>query len=353
MMNITENYMRRCLELAQLGVGFVAPNPMVGAVLVHGERIIGEGYHQKYGASHAEVNCINSVKKADQHLVSASTLYVSLEPCAHFGKTPPCSQLIIKHQIPKVVIACRDPFAEVNGKGIAQLKAAGIEVLESVLEKEALGLNKQFILFHQQKRPYIILKWAETANGKIARLDDQRLMISNEFVNRLVHQWRSETAAIMVGTNTAKKDNPKLDTRLWTGPNPIRMVIDNKLELSADLNLLDGTIPTIVWNGFKNEDQKNLHFKQLDPLNEFIPQILSESYKLGIQSILVEGGAKLLQSFIDTGFWDEVRVIKNESMILETNIDSLDAPKLLAEKWLKTTYMLNNSISYYQKKGDL
>jgi diaminohydroxyphosphoribosylaminopyrimidine deaminase / 5-amino-6-(5-phosphoribosylamino)uracil reductase len=242
------------------------------------------------------------------------------------------------------------PFAEVNGKGIAALKAAAVEVVVGVLEQEALELNKHFIRFHQEKRPYIILKWAETANGKIARIDGDRLMISNEFTNRLVHQWRTETAAIMVGTNTAKKDNPRLDARLWIGANPIRMLIDKRLELSSDLNLMDASIPTIVWNFVKNQDLPNLSMKKLDPSLAILPQIMHASYEQGIQSILVEGGAKLLQSFIDAELWDEARVIKNESIYLDDKIASLDAPTLTKEILMKTKIILNDSINYYQKK---
>ena len=345
--------MRRCLELAQLGAGHVAPNPMVGAVLVHNNNIIGEGYHEKYGAAHAEVNCLNNVKATDQHLISTATLYVSLEPCAHFGKTPPCTNLIIQKKIPKLVIACRDPFKEVNGKGIAQLKDAGVEVTEGVLENEALALNKRFILFHQQKRPYIILKWAETANGKMALLCDERLMISNEFTNRIVHQWRSEVSAILVGTNTAKKDNPILDNRLWKNAPPIRMVIDRNLKLASNLHLMDGSIPTIVWNELKNEVQQQLGFIQLKPGKDLMPQILEASYHAGIQSILVEGGAKLLQSLIDNGNWNEARIIKNESLHLDTRLASLDAPVLTREKWMYSKKIFTDQIHYYQKKGDL
>src|SRR5688572_15474429 len=200
--------MYRCLQLAEQAAGYTAPNPMVGAVLVHGQRIIGEGYHKLYGQPHAEVNCVNSVAAADQHLMAESIMYVSLEPCAHFGKTPPCSDLIIEKKIPHVVIGCRDPFKQVNGKGIEKLQAAGVQVTVGVLEKEAASLNKRFIHFHTAHRPYIILKWAETADGKIAQEDFSRILISNELTNRLVHKWRSEEASILVGTNTARHDDP-------------------------------------------------------------------------------------------------------------------------------------------------
>src|SRR5258706_6298419 len=245
--------MRRCLELATLGAGNVAPNPMVGAVLVYHGRIIGEGYHQKYGEAHAEPNSIASVKEEDRKLISQSTMYVSLEPCVHFGKTPPCADLIIKHKIPKVVIGCRDPFKEVNGRGIEKLKAAGVETEPGVLEKECKELNKRFFTFHTKHRPYIILKWAQTANGKMSGQGRDRLYISNEFTNRLVHKWRSEEAAILVGTNTALLDDPQLTTRLWTGNNLVRMVIDMDLKLPSSLRLFDDEASTIIFNTIKHD----------------------------------------------------------------------------------------------------
>ncbi|HJW16280.1 MAG TPA: bifunctional diaminohydroxyphosphoribosylaminopyrimidine deaminase/5-amino-6-(5-phosphoribosylamino)uracil reductase RibD, partial [Flavisolibacter sp.] len=249
-----EKYMARCLQLAQLGAGNVAPNPMVGAVLVYNDAIIGEGYHEKYGAAHAEVNCINSVIDGERHLISQSTLYVSLEPCAHFGKTPPCADLIVKLKIPKVVIGCRDPFVQVDGKGIEKLLAAGVEVTTGILEKECKELNKLFFTFHTLHRPYIILKWAQTSDGKIAyptlrkksSSPVSRLFITNAYTNRLVHKWRSEQMAILVGTNTAMHDDPSLNTRLWPGNSPVRLVIDKELALPPGLKLFDGSIPTIV-----------------------------------------------------------------------------------------------------------
>ena len=218
--------MQRCIELAQLGAGTVAPNPLVGAVLVYNERIIGEGYHQQFGQAHAEVNCISAVAEADRELISLSTLYVSLEPCAHFGKTPPCTDLIIAHKIPTVVIGCRDPFKEVDGKGIEKLLAAAVEIVHPFMEAACRELNKRFFTFHTKQRPYIILKWAQTDNGIIGHSDHSRLLISNDFTNRLVHKWRSEEAGIMVGTNTALFDNPSLGNRLWNGAQPVRLVVD-------------------------------------------------------------------------------------------------------------------------------
>ena len=270
--------MWRCLELARLGGGYTAPNPMVGAVLVYEDRVIGEGYHQVYGQAHAEVNCVNSVAAEDVPLISRSTLYVSLEPCAHFGKTPPCADLIIRMRIPRVVVGCRDPFPQVNGKGIEKLLAAGVEVRVGVLEEECMELNRRFFTFNTLHRPYIVLKWAQSANGRIAGAKlawrrhgcgswragggvggwealgegvGERVLISNEYTNRLVHKWRSEEAAILVGTRTALADDPSLTVRLWSGPDPVRLVIDKELVLPASLQLFDGKVRTIVFNMVK------------------------------------------------------------------------------------------------------
>ena len=339
-----QTYMNRCLELARLGAGNVAPNPMVGAVLVYDERIIGEGYHQKYGEPHAEVNCINSVNKANVHLIERSTLYISLEPCAHYGKTPPCSELIIVKKIPNVVVGCRDSYEEVAGKGIENLKAAGINVTVGILEKECLELNKRFFTFYEQKRPYIILKWAQSNNHKIANADFSRVLISNDETNRLVHKWRSEEAAILVGTNTALHDNPSLTTRLWQGNNPIRLVIDMDLKLSTSLNLFNHQAKTIVFNKIKEEQGENLSYYKLNDKENIVAQILEALYKLKIQSVIVEGGTKTLQSFIDNNFWDEARVISNHQLQIENGIH---APDLKNEYMVCEQKIMNNIISYY------
>ncbi|MBD0369183.1 MAG: bifunctional diaminohydroxyphosphoribosylaminopyrimidine deaminase/5-amino-6-(5-phosphoribosylamino)uracil reductase RibD [Flavisolibacter sp.] len=319
--------MHRCLQLAQLGQGSVAPNPMVGAVLMHEDRIIGEGYHQQFGQAHAEVNAINAVPSADKHLISSATLYVSLEPCAHFGKTPPCADLIIDRKIPKVVIGCRDPFFLVAGKGIEKLQAAGVDVQTGILEKECRGLNKRFFTFHTQHRPYIILKWAQTGDGKMAapsqpppvgeerNAPQKRLFISNALTNRLVHKWRSEEMAILIGTNTALLDNPELTTRLWPGSNPVRLVVDMDLRLPQSLKLFSGAVKTIVFNKWKHEDGDISYYQVTDDVN-LVHQISNALYQLKIQSVMVEGGARLLQSFIDEGWWDEARVITNQSLII-------------------------------------
>ena len=312
--------MLRCLELAQLGAGAVAPNPMVGAMLVHNDNIIGEGYHQQFGQAHAEVNCINSVSDENKHLIAASTLYVSLEPCSHFGKTPPCTDLIIEKKIPTVVIGCKDSYGEVDGKGIAKLKAAGINVITGILEKESLDLNKRFFTFHRHQRPYIILKWAQSRDKKIAGSSGERVFISNDHTNRLVHKWRSEEAAIMVGTNTALLDDPALTTRLWPGRDPIRLVIDMDMKLPASLKLFDGRARTIVFNSQRNEEGEMVSYYKVDKGERMLQQILNALYKLKVQSLIVEGGAKLLQSFIDEGLWDEARVISNMELTIGNGI---------------------------------
>ncbi|MEP7141340.1 MAG: bifunctional diaminohydroxyphosphoribosylaminopyrimidine deaminase/5-amino-6-(5-phosphoribosylamino)uracil reductase RibD [Ferruginibacter sp.] len=340
-----ETYMHRCIELAKLGEGSVAPNPMVGAVLVHNDQIIGEGYHRLYGQAHAEVNCINSVSEENIYLVEKSTLYVSLEPCAHFGKTPPCADLIIKKNIPVVVIACRDNYEQVNGRGIQKLQAAGIEVITPVLEKDALELNKRFFTFHNQRRPYIILKWAQTANQKIARNDYSRLFISNEITNREVHKWRSQEASILVGTTTALQDDPSLTTRLWPGNNPVRMVVDKELKLPPTLHLFDGTVKTIVFNTIRQKDMGQvLHYK-ISNEKSFITQILAALYELKIQSVLVEGGATLLQSFIDENYWDEARIITNMELEIPAG---KKAPLLLNAERVSTKKILTDTIHYYK-----
>lgn len=339
--------MHRCIELARLGSGYVAPNPMVGAMLVHEEKIIGEGFHQQYGGPHAEVNCINSVKKEDKGKILSSVLYVSLEPCSHFGKTPPCTDLIIANQIPEVVIGCRDPFKEVDGKGIEKLKAAGIKVIDGILEKECQQLNKRFFTFHTKHRPYIILKWAETADGKIAGDGANRLLISNEQTNRLIHKWRSQEASILVGTKTALVDDPELTTRNWNGPSPVRLVIDMDLKLPLTLKIFNDRQRTIIFNTIKHEEQDHLIYYQVTEDVNLVHQIVNALYQMKIQSVLVEGGARLLQSFIDEEMWDEARIIKNEELIINKG---LAAPELLLQDAKQEMTILNDSIKVYQNE---
>ena len=318
---------------------------MVGAVLVYNNRIIGEGYHMQYGQAHAEVNCINAVADADKELIPKSTLYVSLEPCAHFGKTPPCTDLIIAKKIPIVIIGCRDPFKEVNGKGVEKLLAAGIEVILPVLEAACKELNKRFFTFHTQHRPYIILKWAQTGNGIIGNEDHSRLLISNEFSNRLVHKWRSEEAAILAGTNTALFDNPSLTTRLWKGNNPVRLVVDMDLRLPSSLQLFDGSVRTIVFNSLKHEEDNNLLYYQVTKEVSIVHQVCNALYQLHIQSVLVEGGAQLLQSFINENMYDEAIVITNTDL---QTANGIPAPLSSNMQLQDTIQLQSDTIRFYK-----
>lgn len=344
-----EQYMNRCLQLAAQGAGNVAPNPMVGAVLVYEGRIIGEGYHQQYGGAHAEVNCLNSVLETDKHFIPHSTMYVSLEPCAHFGKTPPCSDLIVAHKIRFVVIGCKDSFAAVDGRGIEKLKAAGITVEVGILEKECIELNKRFFTFHEQQRPYIILKWAQSNDGFIGSEKSERIFISNDLSNRLVHKWRSEEAAILVGTTTALQDDPSLTTRLWPGNNPLRLVIDKELKLSTSLKMFDNSANTIVFNYEKQAEGDHFIYQQLNRGEAVLPQILSSLYLQQIQSVMVEGGLYLLQSFIDAGLWDEARVITNSEMTLGKGVASAVLKSALLQKEEKLD---NDIVSFYRRDAE-
>jgi diaminohydroxyphosphoribosylaminopyrimidine deaminase / 5-amino-6-(5-phosphoribosylamino)uracil reductase len=339
-------FMERCLKLAELGAGYTSPNPLVGAVLVHEGRIIGEGYHKQYGGPHAEVNCIGSVRDADRSLIPKSSLYVSLEPCVHHGKTPPCTDLILAEKISRVVVGCRDPFSEVNGKGIEKLLAHGVQVDYPVLNKESTELNRRFITFHQQKRPYIILKWAQSANHKMSGIQGKREMISNGYSNRLVHKWRSEEAGILIGTNTALLDNPELTVRLWDGKNPIRLVVDLSLRLPDSLKLFDGSGQTIVLNNSTDLKAGNLLFKKLLPGKSETSSILSAIHSLNILSVIVEGGPKLLQSFLEDDNWDEIRTITNNELMIP---DGNPAPDIQNLKFLKSENYGADTISYYRK----
>lgn len=344
--------MQRCLELAKLGAGYVAPNPMVGAVLVYDNRIIGEGWHQQYGEAHAEVNAVGqAIRNGQTDKLSHSTLYVSLEPCSHFGKTPPCADLIIKHKIPKVVIGCRDPFKEVDGKGIEKLQEAGVkvEMADRLMGYECKKINKRFFTFHTEQRPYIILKWAQTGDGKIAAGNIERLLISNEYSNRLVHQWRSEESAILIGTNTALLDNPELTTRLWPGNSPVRLVVDMNLRLPASLKIFNGEVRTIVFNSVRQEEKGNLLYYKLEGNKSLLTQLMAALYQLRIQSVLVEGGAKLLQSFIDDSLWDEARIINNSALMID---NGLAAPVLENAILTSSEKLFSDTIEIYMPATD-
>ena len=307
---IHENYIKRCIEIAKNGLGTTRPNPMVGCVIVYNHKIIGEGYTSPYGGHHAEVNAINSVK--NKELLKEATLYVTLEPCNHYGKTPPCSQLIIKHQIPNVVIGTRDHHEVVDGKGIEAIKNAGCDVIVGILEDECKNHHKRFLTFHSKKRPYIILKWAETVDGFIAPLnkhENKPVWISNEFSRQLTHKWRAEEHAILVGVNTIISDNPSLTVRDWTGQNPIRIVVDKHNSLSKNYNIFNNEAKTICFSP--------------NNMDNIAKQIADFLYQKNIQSVIIEGGTKTLQYFIGEGIWDEARVFKGNTILFK---DGLQAP---------------------------
>jgi diaminohydroxyphosphoribosylaminopyrimidine deaminase/5-amino-6-(5-phosphoribosylamino)uracil reductase len=306
-----ESYINRCLDLARLGSGDTAPNPMVGSVIVYNGRIIGEGLHRQYGGPHAEVNSINSV--VDQSLLSDSTLYVNLEPCSHTGKTPPCSDLIIQKGIPRVIIGTVDPNPVVSGNGIRILEKAGIKIISNILPEKCRELNKRFFTYHLQKRPYIILKWAKTTDGFIDILREkpelsQPNWISNDISRMVVHKWRAEEQAILIGTNTALFDNPRLNVREWPGNSPLRIVIDRNLRLPSSLNLFDQTQSTLVFNESQDYQQGKIRYVRLDFNGRILQQMLDYLYNIAIQSVFVEGGKRLIESFLNEDLWDEARV---------------------------------------------
>lgn len=310
-----EKYIRRCIQLAQNGLCTTAPNPMVGAVIVYNDRIIGEGYHIRSGEGHAEVNAIRSVK--DESLFSKATIYVSLEPCSHHGKTPPCADLIISKRIPRVVIGCVDPFPLVAGRGIRKLQEAGISVTVGVLEQECKELIRRFTTYNLKKRPYITLKWAESADGfiDIIRQDGKPVILSTPLTALHAHKLRAENQAILVGRKTALLDNPSLSTRHWYGTDPLRLVIDKDLSLPSNLHLFDGSLPTVVFTSRQKESSNNLEYKTLDFNRDILPQIIQVLYEKKIQTLLVEGGSQLLQSFLTSGLWDEAYVEHSHTLL--------------------------------------
>jgi len=337
--------MMRCLQLARLGAGAVAPNPMVGAVLVCGNRIIGEGYHEQYGGPHAEVNCLDSVDRNDRHLAGQSILYVSLEPCAHYGKTPPCTSLIINTGIPKVVIGCRDVYREVAGRGIEQLRRAGIDVTEGILADESRALNRRFFTYHTEFRPYIVLKWAQSVNGMIGTAGSVT-RISHPATDRLVHKWRSEEMAILVGTRTALNDDPSLTTRLWEGKHPVRIILDRQLRLPRELKVFTDGGDTLVFNSHLQETRGNVRYIKTAS-SGMLEEMLRVLFERNIHSVLVEGGRATLQSFIDAGWWDEARVVTNEELALEPGIP---APGLTHFTGTGTQQLGGDVVRYYERK---
>ena len=327
---VDEIFMFRAIELARLGMGLVSPNPMVGCVIVRNGVIIGEGYHSEFGGAHAEVNAINRVK--DKSLLADSTIYVTLEPCAHQGKTPPCADLILKHKIPNVVIGTVDPFLEVAGRGIERLRQGGCQVVEGVLEDKCLELNRRFFTFHQKKRPFVLLKWAQTADGfiDIDRSQEnfgQPTWITNDLSRIAVHKMRTDESAILVGTNTARKDNPSLTVREWSGRSPLRLVIDRLGNLDRSLALFDQSVPTVVYTTLEVPSLTNLEFKRIDFDGTELQQILADLHRRGILSLIVEGGQKLINSFVKDVIWDEARVFVGKNVFLE----GVRAPKFDGE----------------------
>lgn len=302
--------MSRCLQLAQYGVGYVAPNPMVGAVLVYDDRIIGEGYHHHFGEAHAEPNAINSVKQPE--LLHDATLYVSLEPCSHYGKTPPCADLIVNSGISRVVIGTLDPNPKVSGRGIEILRNAGIQVIVGVMEKECRELNKRFFIFQEQKRPYILLKWAQTQDGFIDRKrrdnTESPLQISNTITKQMTHKMRSENQAILMGVNTVLLDNPSLTVRDWTGKSPVRIAIDRQGRIPTNFNLMDGSVRTIIFTEILRKNEHNLEFVKINFDEYTLPNILQNLFEQNIHSFMVEGGASILNIFIKAGLWDEANI---------------------------------------------
>jgi len=333
-------YMKRAFELAVLGRGKVAPNPLVGCVIVKNKKIIGEGFHQAYGAAHAEVNAIKNATTE----IAGGTAYVTLEPCAHHGKTPPCADLLITQKVAKVVIASQDPFEAVNGAGIKRLKAAGIKVKIGCMQEEEHYLNRRFLTFISKSRPYIILKWAQTQDHFIARTDFNSKWISNPLSRQIVHKWRSEEMAILVGYNTAKHDNPRLTTRDWQGSNPIRIVIDPRNQLNKVLNVFDGTQPTHVFTQIPEKNKKNVTYHTLDSADP-ITVILDQLHQLNIQSILVEGGTHTIEKFISLNLWDEARVFTSPQKFYK----GISAPKMEALPHDHTQISNDTLTTYYNE----
>ena len=337
-----EFYIKRCIELAQKATGKTYPNPLVGAVIVHNGKIIGEGFHQKAGEPHAEINAINSVKNPE--LLPESTIYVSLEPCAHFGKTPPCSFKLREIGFKKVVIGAMDSHDKVNGKGKKILMDAGIETLSGILENKCRELNKRFFTFHEKKRPFILLKWAESNDGFIDK-NFQPTKISNELASQLVHQIRSEEHAILVGTQTALIDNPSLTTRLVEGRNPVRILIDFDLKVPQDFKIYNDEAPTLVFNQEKEADEGNIKFIKISKEN-FLEELMQKLFENQIQSVLVEGGSRTLQTFINANLWDETIIIKNENLILENGTKAPNFEGNLTEEKI----FRDNKVSFYRNK---
>jgi diaminohydroxyphosphoribosylaminopyrimidine deaminase/5-amino-6-(5-phosphoribosylamino)uracil reductase len=338
-------FMHRAIELARNGAGLVSPNPMVGCVITKNDRIIGEGWHRKFGGKHAEVNAIESVK--DQSSLANAEMYVTLEPCTHYGKTPPCADLIIEKKIQKIFISVTDPNPVVKGKGISRLKNSGIEVNTGLAISEASELNKRYITALVKNRPYIILKWAQTRDGFIARENYDSKWVSNELSRQMVHQWRTEEDAVLAGFNTIKTDNPKLNVRDWTGRNPVRVVIDKKAELGPGLNVFDKSQKTLIYNIVKDQCESNLEYIKVPEAN-FINEILSNLVKAGIHSLIVEGGGSTHGEFIDSDLWDESRIFVSDVLFNK----GIRAAQLKNQVLLNKTKIKNDSLYIYRNQNN-
>lgn len=343
-----ELYMRRCLELANLGMGAVSPNPLVGCVIVCDGKIIGEGYHARFGEAHAEVNAVNAVKnkygEQAPALLEKSTAYVSLEPCAHFGKTPPCADLLVQYKLKKVVIGNRDPFDGVNGKGMEKLRNAGIEVISGVLDEKCRQLNRRFFTRILKQRPYIILKWATTADGYFAPKDVAQRWISGPMAKMLVHKWRAEEDAVLVGKITAIADDPELNTREWEGKNPVRILIDRHLQVPKDSKIYNAEAKTVVFNEQKTTVENHVHYIQMEDMQYYLPQkIAFQLYLMDIQSVIIEGGANILQQFITGNLWDEARIFSS-SKIWKEGLPSPQLKGLVIDQF----HLENDTLTVFQ-----
>lgn len=333
-------FMRRCISLAHKGLGVTYPNPLVGSVIVHNDRIIGEGWHQKAGKAHAEINAINSVE--DKELLRESTLFVNLEPCSHFGKTPPCSHKIVEMGIPRVVVGCRDYAEHVNGKGINYLRSHGVEVVENIEEQASYMLNRRFFCYHKNKRPYIILKWAQTQNQFFAPEKPQQKWITNAMSKQKVHKWRSEEMAILIGANTLKIDNPQLNVRLWSGVSPLKVVISKTAAFDLTSKIFEeGKV--LIFNEMKSEKIGNVEYVKLDFTQNVLEEMMTELYHRKIQSVIVEGGAFTLEQFITNDLWDEARILTGNSC-WESGIPS---PKIKTDKCIKKLNLKDNQLEIY------
>ena len=353
MVEVENKYMARCISLARGGAGCVAPNPMVGAVVVHQGKIIGEGYHRKYGEAHAEVNAIASVR--DESLLKEATMYVSLEPCSHYGKTPPCAELIIKKQIPRVVIGCLDPFPEVSGRGVRMLREAGVEVVTGVMEKEAWELNRVFMTFQEKRRPYIYFKWAQSADGFMDRLrtdnSSSAVVLSSPETMRRVHRLRADVAAIMVGTQTALLDNPSLTVRHWAGKSPVRVVLDRTLRIPSHYHLFDGTVKTLVFTTVADAiSRENVEYVTIDFSQPVLPQVMHELYIRKLNSLMVEGGATLFGHFLKEGLWDQM-LVEIAPVSLESGVKAPDLDRVASLVLTDVKKVQDHVISIFSRKN--